>query len=94
MWVIISTSNDLKFYCFKRKEFIQHFNLNYRIDNGYTVTNEIDNHNFVVKQLIAMGYPIFINKKEARKQAVFEKLTGFKYLKLSPTIISSIDFED
>lgn len=87
MWAIISTTNKLKFYSFKNKEFSEYVDLQF-INNelGYA-TDEIENHNFVVNSLLSRGIPIFIHKKEAREHAVNEKLTGFKYLQLNPTIL-------
>ena len=44
-------------------------------------------HNFAVSKLLENGFPLFINKVDARKEAVSANLTGFKYLKLNPTSI-------
>ena len=87
MWAIISTSNTLKFYSFQTKEFSQHLDLNFTINEIGGSTGEVKDHNFVVSKLLSMGFPIFVHKKEAREHATREKLTGFKYLKLNPTIL-------
>jgi hypothetical protein len=60
--------------------------------NNYGNVCDLDNHDVVVGKLISLGIPVFVNKKDARQHAVNEKLTGFKYLKLTPSIISSGGF--
>ena len=87
MWAIISTSNSLKFYCFKTKEFNQFVDLNFTQNELGQFTGQIAEDNFAVGRLLSMGIPVFVNKKDARDQVLSERLTGFKYLKLSPTIL-------
>lgn len=87
MWAIISTANELKFYSFKNKEFYKYEDLYYSTNEFGCQTGEINNHNFVVSRLLNLGIPIYINKKEARVEAVNAELTGFKYLQLNPTIL-------
>jgi len=87
MWAIISTTNKLKFYNFKKKEFSEFADLYYcNNELGYP-SHEIENHNFVCSSLLTRGIPIFIHKKEAREHAVNENLTGFKYLQLNPSVL-------
>ena len=88
MWAIISTSDTLKFYSFIAKEFSQHIELNFIINEAGCSTGEVKDHNFVASKLIRMGFPIFVHKKEAKEHATREKLTGYKYLKLNPTILT------
>jgi hypothetical protein len=88
MWVIIRTSNDLQFCSSKKNGFIKDTSLQFDLDNG-TARNYVKNHNFVVSKLISLGIPVFVYKKEAREHAVAEELMGFKYLSLSPTILSN-----
>ena len=88
MWAIISTSNTLKFYGFQTKEFTQHMDLNFIFNVFGESTGEVKDHDFVVSKLLSMGFPIFVHKKEAREHATRDKITGFKYLQLNPTILA------
>jgi hypothetical protein len=87
MWVIISTSTILKFFNLKDDVAVEVDGLNYFIkEKGYVPEIKFD-HNFAVSQLLEYGFPLFINKADARKEAVSANLTGFKYLQLHPSII-------
>lgn len=87
MWVIISTAKELKFYNIKNKEFCKYEDLYYLTSEYGYLTDEIENHNFVVSKLLSLGFSIYVNKKDARIEAVNEKLTGFKYLQLNPSVL-------
>lgn len=87
MWVIISTSALLKFFDLKSDSAIEVEYLEYFIkEKGHVPEIKFD-HDFAVSELLKIGVPLFINKKDARKKAVSAGLTGFKYLQLTPTII-------
>jgi|GEM_PF-6491074 len=90
MWAIISTANQLKFYSPLDNHFVQFVNLQFKVNEFGHLTRDVDEHDFVVNQLISMGIYIFVNKKDAREYAISEKLTGFEYLKLSPKIIGHV----
>jgi hypothetical protein len=88
MWAVINTSNkNLKFYCFKTKAFLNFINLELNINEYGYADGTIGNHNLVVHELRCAGILVFVNKTEAREFAVARSLTGFKYLKLNPTIL-------
>lgn len=87
MWAIVSTTNELKFYSFKTKEFSKYEDLYYFTNEYGCRTDEIKKHNFVVSKLLSLDIPIYINKKDARLKATSVNLTGFKYLQLNPTIL-------
>ncbi|SGZ04064.1 hypothetical protein [Moritella viscosa] len=87
MWVIISTSDQLKFYDLKNNEGIIIDGLYYFIKTRGHVPEIKFDHNKAVSTLLKWGIPLFMKKTDARKEAVNAKLTGFKYLKLNPSII-------
>ncbi len=87
MWLLISTTTLLKFFDLKGDVAVEVDGLNYFIkEKGHVPEIKFD-HNFAVSKLLENGFPIFVNKADARKEAVLAGLTGFKYLKLSPSII-------
>tara|TARA_R110001583_G_scaffold43765_1_gene139100 strand:+ start:1139 stop:1411 length:273 start_codon:yes stop_codon:yes gene_type:complete len=87
MWVIIGTNTLLKFYNLKGDTAVEVDGLNYFIkERGHVPEIKFD-HNFAVSKLLENGFPLFINKADARKEAVFTGLTGFKYLQLNPSIL-------
>lgn len=88
MWAVISISRQLKFYDLKNNDQgIEIDGLSYFIEQkGWAPEIKFD-HNFAVSKLLLSDVPLFISKSDARKEAVKVGLTGFKYLKLSPSII-------
>lgn len=87
MWVIISTSTLLKFFDLNGNVAVEVDGLNYFIkEKGHVPEIQFDN-NLTVSKLLEKGFPLFVNKADARKEAVFAGLTGFKYLQLTPSII-------
>jgi hypothetical protein len=87
MWLLISTTTLLKFFDLKSDVAIEVDELNYFIkEKGHVPEIKFD-HDFAVSKLLKNGFPLFVNKADARKEAVLAKLTGFKYLKLAPSII-------
>jgi hypothetical protein len=87
MWLLISTTTLLKFFDLKSDVAIEVDELNYFIkEKGHVPEIKFD-HDFAVSKLLKNGFPLFVNKADARKEAVLAKLTGFKYLKLDPSII-------
>lgn len=87
MWVIVSTTNNLKFYDFKTEAFVSINGIEY-MRSHHGLTRIVDDHDLVVKNLIKMGFPIFTYKKDARKILVAKGLTGVKYLELKPTVLA------
>lgn len=87
MWLLISTSTLLKFFDLKSDVAVEVDGLNYFIEAKNHVPEIKFDHNFAVSKLLESDFPIFVNKADARKSAVLARLTGFKYLKLSPSII-------
>ncbi|GHG07905.1 hypothetical protein [Thalassotalea marina] len=87
MWAIISTSKNLKFFDLKGTTAKEIEGLSYFVKHKGNVPEIPFEHNFAVTTLIEHGVPLFINKADARSEAVALNLTGFKYLKLTPTII-------
>jgi hypothetical protein len=87
MWVIISTSSDLRFYSFISNKFECYHGLNYKNDS-FGGKELIGDHDEIVAQLLSLGIPLFIKRDYAKKEAVSINLTGFKYLRLSPKVIS------
>jgi hypothetical protein len=87
MWALISTSTLLKFFDLKSSSAIEVEELMYFIkEKGHVPEIKFD-QNVAVSKLLKNGFPLFINKADARKKAVKAGLTGFKYLQLNPTII-------
>jgi hypothetical protein len=87
MWLLISTSTLLKFYNLKGDMAIEVAGLNYFIkEKGHVPEIKFD-HNFAVSKLLENGFPLFVNKTDARKEAVLAGLTGSKYLMLTPSVI-------
>jgi len=87
MWLLISTTTALKFFDLKGNVAVEVDGLNYFIkEKGHVPEIKFDN-NAAISKLLENGFPIFVNKADARKAAVLARLTGFKYLKLSPSII-------
>jgi hypothetical protein len=87
MWAITNTSNNLKFYCFENKEFMSVATLKYKLDKFGYVDKELEDHNVVLQALDSAGIRVFIDRKEAKEHITSEKITGFKYLELNPTIL-------
>jgi hypothetical protein len=87
MWVIVSTTNEFELFNFKNKEFCKYEDLYYSTNEYGCRSDEIENHNFVVSKLLSLGFPIYINKKDARVKATTVNLTGFKYLQLNPSVL-------
>ncbi len=84
VWVVISTSKILKFFDLKSTKSKEINGLSYAIEqNGHSPKIQFE-HNAAVTTLLKNGVPLFINKVDAKNEAVALGLTGFKYLKLSP----------
>ncbi len=79
MWLLISTTTLLKFFDLKSDVAVEVDGLNYFIkEKGYVPEIKFD-HNIAASKLLKNGFPMFVNKTDARKAAVLAKLTGFKY---------------
>jgi len=88
MWAVISISRQLKFYDLKNNDQgIVIDDINYFIEQKGRAPEIKFDQNFAVKKLLLSGIPLFMSKSDARKEAVKAGLTGFKYLKLTPSII-------
>ena len=94
MWVIIKTSRELHFYNSKLKSFVKQDGLNFEIESlGYINEHIVDtdgvmlNDNKIVNSLLGTGIRVFINRKDVSAHAVKEKLTGYKYFQLTPTVL-------
>jgi len=87
MWVVISTSKELQFFDLHSDEARPVDGLTYFIEAQGHIPQIRFDHDEAVSKLLQAGIPLFVSKADARKKVTTLKSTGFKYLKLTPSIV-------